>query len=85
MAKTPARLPYGAVGGLTFAGTGIAGTIDENDAGTFDSQRIARPLQWHLQPHCDRPRHRFLRHPEHSTAQADHNFIVYYVSPSRLD
>ncbi len=79
------KLPYGAVGGLTFGGNGIAGTIDENDAGSFDlNGSLAISTGTYSLTSTGRGTAAYAT-PNTSTAQAAHNFIVYCVSPSRLE
>jgi hypothetical protein len=72
------RNPYGAVGGLTIAGTAITGTIDENDAGAFSPQLAATGSD--TSPDVNgRGTLTF------TLSSGTHNFIYYWVSPSRIE
>ncbi len=79
---------YGAVGGLNLSGGSIpSGTIDENDAGTFNAQLGVSSGSYSLSANG---RGTFRYVTPNSTAatvapQGSHNFIAYYVSPSRLE
>lgn len=70
--------PYGTIGGLTFTGTSITGTIDENDAGTFRPQLAATGST--VSPALT-GRSTFT----YTTAKGTHNLIAYWVSPSRVE
>lgn len=79
---------YGAVGGLNLSGGSIpSGTIDENDAGTFNPQLAVSSGSYSL---SGNGRGTLSYVTPNSTAatvnpQGSHNFIAYYVSPSRLE
>jgi hypothetical protein len=72
------RNPYGAIGGLTIAGTSITGTIDQNDNGAFTAQLAATGSD--TSPDANgRGTLTF------TTSSGSHNFIYYWVSPSRIE
>jgi hypothetical protein len=83
------RLSYGAVGGLTFSGTSISGAIDENDAGSFDlNGSLAISSGNYSLTSTGRGIFSYVTPSSSATTaspQGTHNFIVYYVSPSRLE
>jgi hypothetical protein len=74
---------YGAVGGLTLSGGNIAGTVDENDSGTFNAQ-LGATGSYSIS--ATRGSANFVM-PNDPTAgnNGTHNFVVYYVSPTRLE
>jgi len=79
---------YGAVGGLTFSGGSISGTIDENDNGNFDLNGSLPATGSYSFSGNGRGTVAYVT--PNSTAftptpQGNHNFIAYYVSPSHLD
>jgi hypothetical protein len=82
-----ARSVYGAVGGLAASAGNLTGQIDENDAGTVNLQLAAtgsysfsangRGAAAYTTPASTVP--------TSISPQGTHNFIVYFVSPSRLE
>jgi hypothetical protein len=76
------KLPYGAVGGLTASGSTLTGSIDENDAGTFSPSLAVSAGSYSLSAN-GRGTASYATATGPNTAA--HNFIVYYVSPSRLE
>lgn len=78
------RSTYGAVGGLTFSGGNISGTMDENDNGAFSAQLAANGS---YSISATRGSASVVM-PSDTTVGGDnltHNFVVYYVSPNRLE
>jgi hypothetical protein len=82
------RSVYGAIGGLTASGTNLSGQIDENDAGIVNQQLAAsgtigfggtngRGTAFYTTPASTAT--------TSVSSQGTHTFIVYYVSPSRLE
>jgi hypothetical protein len=71
--------PYGAVGGLTFSSGGtVTGTIDENDAGTVTPLLTVSGGSYTLAPSSRGT-------ATYTTLSGTHNFIIYEVSPSRIE
>jgi hypothetical protein len=81
------RSVYGAIGGLTASGSNLTGQIDENDAGIVNQQLAAtgtigfgssgRGTAFYTTPASTATT--FV------STQGTHTFIVYFVSPSRLE
>lgn len=69
---------YGAVGALTLSGTTLTGTIDENDAGTFNAQLAATGTSATTGPN-GRGTLSF------TTSSGTHNFIYYPVSSTHVE
>lgn len=82
-----ALLPYGAVGGLTLsAGSIPTGTIDENDFGAFNPQ-LAASGSYGLSAN-GRGTLSYVTPSSNAATlapQGSHNFVVYYVTPNRLE
>ncbi len=78
--EDPGQYPYGAIGGLTVTGTALAGTIDENDSGTF-SQLLPAAGNYTLPGASGTMSYTTTN----GTAQTAHHFAVFYVSPNRLE
>lgn len=82
------RATYGAVGGVNLSGGSISGTIDENDAGTYNPQLAissgaysfaanGRGTLSYVTPNSGAI--------TPSNPPGTHNFIAYFVSPSHLE
>ncbi len=80
MGEDPNQSPYGAVGGLTVTGSALAGTIDENDGGTFNQQLPAAGTI-----SLTGASGTLSYTTTNLSAQTTHDFAVFYVSPSRLE
>ncbi len=76
------KSPYGAVSGLNFSGGAITGTgaYDENDAGLFSAQLSATGTY-----NLTGTRGSATLATPNGPNTGTHNFIAYYVSPSRLE
>ena len=73
-----AKNAFGAIGGLTIAGTAVTGTIDENDAGAFTPQLAATGTN-------TSPDTNGRGTLTFTTSSVTHNFIYYWVSPSLIE
>ena len=74
--------PYGAVGALTASGAALTGLIDENDAGAFSPQLGISSGTYAL---SSNGRGTANYTTPTGTNTGAHNFIIYYVSPSKLE
>jgi hypothetical protein len=70
--------PYAAIGGLTISGTSLTGTIDENDAGTFNPQLAATGTD-------TAPDANGRGTLTYTTSAGTHNFVYYWASPSHIE
>jgi hypothetical protein len=79
---------YGAVGGLSFTGGTFGGTIDENDSGTVNALLGISSGTYSLTT-TGRGTLAYVTPASTavtpSNAQGTHNFIAYYVAPSRVE
>jgi hypothetical protein len=72
--------PYGAIGRLTFTGTSISGIIDENDSGTFSANLTANGTIV-----LSSTRGTATLATPNGPITGTHHFVVYFVSPTRVD
>jgi hypothetical protein len=82
--EDPRLFPYGAVGGLTASGTTLNGSIDENDAGLVAPVSLQLPATGSYTLASSGRGIATLTTPTGPNSAA-HNFIVYFVSPNRLE